>query len=131
MQQILPPDIQLKKRMVTEIGVISFYDNFIVFEAREGVVVSYKTGFSTLPKVLVYMGTKRWVFISNRVNSYSINPVDYKYFNKIPFLRAVAIVYYNEITYTNAQLEGKFCKKPFNIFNNLIDAFSWGKGFLK
>lgn len=130
LQHNLPDEFTLEKVMESEVGVFYFYGNIIVFEAYEGVVVSYKTGFSILLKFLSILGTKPFVYISNRVNSYSINPVDYKYVNNIPTLKSLGIVYYNEMGKANAELEEKFCKKPFQIFNNLTEAFIWAKNNL-
>ncbi|WP_410005048.1 hypothetical protein [Aequorivita nionensis] len=126
----LPADFQLKKTLDTDIGMVYFYDNIVVFEAKEGIIMSYKTGFSILLKGLNYLGPKRWVLISNRVHSYSIKPMDYKYLNKVPTLRAVGVVNYSEVGHSNAQLEAKFCKKPFQMFDDLTEAVIWSKGFL-
>ncbi|MDP2686392.1 MAG: hypothetical protein Q8O62_04165 [Aequorivita sp.] len=126
----LPPDFQLKKTLETEIGMIYFYDNIVIVEANEGIVFSYKNGFSVLLKTLNILGTKPWVYISNRVQSYSVKPIDYKYLNKVPSLKAMAIVVYSDIAQNNTALESKFCKKPFGVFQNVSDAVIWGKGFL-
>jgi hypothetical protein len=126
----LPADFQLKKTLDTDIGMIYFYENIVIFEAKEGIIMSYKTGFSILLKGLNYLGSKRWVLISNRVHSYSIKPMDYKYLNKVPTLSAVVVVNYSELGHSNAELEAKFCKKPFHVFDNLTEAVIWGKGYL-
>ena len=116
--------------METEIGMVYFYDNIVVVEAKEGIIMSYKTGFSILLKGLSYMGNRPWVYISNRLHSYSIKPTDYKYLNKVPTLRAVGVVNYNEVGHANAELEAKFCKKPFQTFDNILDAVIWGGTYL-
>src|SRR5690606_7104925 len=126
----LPADFQLKKTLDTDIGMVYFYDNIVVFEAKEGIIMSYKTGFSILLKGLNYLGPKRWVLISNRVHSYSIKPMDYKYLNKVPTLRAVGVVNYSEVGHSNAQLEAKFCKNPFQMLDDLTEAVIWSKGYL-
>ena len=126
----LPADFQLKKTLDTDIGMVYFYDNIVVFEAKEGIIMSYKTGFFIFLKGLNYLGPKRWVLISNRVHSYSIKPMDYKYLNKVPTLRAVGVVNYSEVGHSNAQLEAKFCKKPFQMFDDLTEAVIWSKGYL-
>ena len=134
MEQILPhnlpPNFQLEKIFESDIGKVYFYKNIVVFEAKEGIVLSYKTGFSILLKGLSILGTKPFVYISNRIHSYSVKPMDYKYLNKVPTLKAVALVNYNEAGHLNADLEAKFCKKPFRVFDNLQEAFIWGNGFL-
>lgn len=120
----------LSHTLETQIGTVRIYDNILVFEALEGIVVSHKNGFSVLLESLKILGTKSWVYISNRINSYSIKPIDYEYLNKIPSLKAVAVVNYNEMGFSNAQLEAQFCKKPFQVFHNLNDAVIWAKSFL-
>ncbi|MDN3724044.1 hypothetical protein QRD02_06590 [Aequorivita sp. SDUM287046] len=126
----LPSDFQLDKVWETQIGLVYFFNDLVVFEAHEGVIVSYKTAFSVLEEGINYLGEKNWSFVSNRVNSYSIKPMDYKYLHNISSLKSVAVVYYNEIAKSNAIMESKFCKKPFKVFDNLLEAAVWGKGFL-
>lgn len=126
----LPADFKIKKILETDIGVVYFYGNIVVFEADEGVTLSYKTGFSLLLKGLTIIGGKPFVYISNRTNSYSIKPMDYKYINKVPTMKSFGIVTYSEVGRSNAELESNFCKKPFRIFDNLTEAVIWGKGFL-
>ena len=127
---IIPPQFPLKKTLESKIGTVYIYDSFMVFEAREGVVMSYKSAFPFLMQGSQYLVTKNWVYVSNRINSYAIKPMDYKYFNDLPNLRAMAIVYYNDIAQSNAVLEAKFCQKPFQMFDNIAAAFEWGNVFL-
>lgn len=126
----LPPEYQLKKTLTANIGVVYFYDHVVIFEAYEGVTVSYKTGFSLLLKGLNYLGTRPWVYVTNRIHSYSLKPVDYKYLNNVTTLKAMAVVNRNEVAMLNAELESKFCKKPFKVFDNLLEAVIWAKGHL-
>jgi hypothetical protein len=123
----IPDSAQLKEVFDTEVATIFFYDNIVIVEALEGVTLSYKTSFSVLVKGLKYMGNRPWVYISNRVHSYSVNPNDYKYLNEIPSLKAIAIVNYTETGRKNAQLEAAFCKKPFKVFDDLTGAYEWVK----
>lgn len=126
----LPSEFHLRKVMETEIGIIYFYGNILVFEGHEGIVLSYKTGFSILLKSLQVLKAKPWIYISNRVNSYSTKPMDFKYLNNVPTLKAIAVVNYSDFSEMNAELEAKFCKKPFQSFDNFQDAAVWGKTFL-
>lgn len=129
-QHNLPPEFQLTKIMEMEIGNYFFYGNIVIVEAKEGIMLSYKKDLSVVLLILNITEGKPWVYISNRINSYSIQPLDYKYLNKVPSLKALAVVNYNEVGYLNSELEAKFCKKPFGVFHNVSDAVIWGKGFL-
>ena len=126
----LPPDFRLTNMLETDIGILYFYGNIVVFEAFEGVILSYKTGFSVLLKGLTIVGTQPFVYISNRIHSYSIKPMDYKYLNKVPTLKCCGIVTYSEVGHSKAELESNFFKKPFRVFDNLSEAVIWGKGYL-
>ena len=126
----LPPEFQLTKIMEMEIGNYFFYGNVVIVEAKEGIVLSYKKDLSIVLLILNITEGKPWVYISNRVNSYSIKPLDYKYLNKVPSLKALGVVNYTDAGNLNSDLEAKFCKKPFQRFENLTQAVLWGKGFL-
>ncbi|MEM0516993.1 MULTISPECIES: hypothetical protein [Aequorivita] len=127
----LPSNFKLEKVLETNIGIIYFYGNIVVVEAKEGTTVSHKSGFSTLLQGLAYLGTKPWVYIAHRVQSYSVKPTDYKYLNKVTTLKAMVVVAYSDIARSNAELESKFCKKPFAVFDDLTLAAIWGKQFIK
>lgn len=126
----IPDTTELKEVFDTEIATVYFYDNIVIVEAVEGITLSYKTGFSLLVKGLKYLGNRPWIYISNRVHSYSVNPNDYKYLDQVPTLKGIAVVNHTESGRKNAQLEASFCKKPFKVFDDLTEAYNWGKEFL-
>lgn len=126
----LPPEFLLTKVIEMEIGNYFFYENIVIVEAKEGILLSYKKDLSVVLLILNITKGKPWVYISNRINSYSIQPLDYKYLNKVPSLTALGVVNYTEAGYLNSELEAKFCKKPFGMFHNLTEAVIWGKGYL-
>jgi hypothetical protein len=64
-------------------------------------------------------------YISNRVSSYSVNPLVYKQAEKIPNLVAIAVIPSNEKIRISAQYESQFYDRPFGIFDNLSDAIQW------
>lgn len=120
-----------KEILDTEIGTIYFYDNILVMEGKENSIFSIKTSLFILLKVIKMVGTKPVVYISNRVNSYSVDPNDYKYLEMIPNLKGIATVSYNNITKSSAKLEQKFFKKPFRDFESLDDAKFWAMEVLE
>ena len=109
---------------------IHFFENFVVVEAEEGVTLSYQTAFSILMKAIQYCSAKPFFYISNRKNSYSVNPNDYKYLEQIPNLAGIAIVSPSELGKSNAELELNFFKKPMEIFGHIQDAYNWGNSLL-
>lgn len=115
----------LKDVIETELGNIYFYDSIIMMEAKEDALLSFKTGIFILLKVISKIGTKPVVYISNRVNSYAVAPTDYKYLEMIPNLKGIAVVNYHESRQEAVEIEKRFFKKPFKVFNTLHDARDW------
>jgi len=126
----LPDNTTLSDVIENEYATVYFYGNITVVEVNEGVTISFKTGISLLLKSLTLLGTKPFIIISNRINSYSVNPTDYKYLERVPSLRGIAIVYHTESSKKAATLEAAFFNKPFELFDNIIDAYTWGEKLL-
>lgn len=125
-----PNKLELRDSFSNETADVYLYDHFAVVEAKEGVTLSFKTGFTLLLKGLNILGTKPWVYISNRVNSYAVVPTDYKYLNSVPSLKGLAIVNPNKAELSNAHLEKAFFKKPFTFVKTIDEAYDWGKEIL-
>lgn len=126
----LPEEISLSEILESDIGTIYFYPNLVVVEAKEGVTLSYTTGFSLLVSGLRRLGSRPFVYIANRINSYSVNPNDYIYLEKVPSLKGIAIVTPNEIGKKNAEMELNFFNKPMAIFDSISEAYTWGTQIL-
>ena len=118
------------KTIENELGKVHIYKNIIVMEAKSGVTISFETGFSILLNWTKTIGNKPWVYIANRKNSYAVNPTDYKYLEKVPTLKGLAIVTPEGLGRTNAELEANFFKKPFKVFDNLDQAFDWSNSLI-
>ncbi len=127
----LPEPVHLVQTLETELGNVYIFKELVITEFKEGANISYKTGFSILVSGLNILKFKPWFYISNRKNCYAVQPNDYKYLNSIPTLKAMAIVVYSETGRANAQLEAKFCTKPFQIFNSVLEAYTWAKSLLE
>jgi len=125
-----PDEETLNHILKTDIANIYFYEHIVVVEAHEGVTLSYKTSFEILTKGLKYIGRKPFIYIANRINSYSVNPNDFKYLVNIPTLKGIAIASKKESGRKNAELEKAFSKKPMEIFESIEDAYQWGMNLL-
>ncbi|MCF6306826.1 MAG: hypothetical protein L3J09_02610 [Flavobacteriaceae bacterium] len=111
---------------------ISIYERIAIVEISEGKTVNFKTGYKTLIRLLSIIGDKPWIYISNRVNSYSLDPNDYKYLNMIPTLKGIGVVQYKERESTVViEIEKMFIKKPLQTFDDLDSAIYWGVELLK
>ncbi|MBT8276973.1 MAG: hypothetical protein KJO39_12570 [Bacteroidia bacterium] len=114
-----------RKVLNTELGNIYIYDQYVIMEGKENVNISIRNGMPILLKVVKAVGLRSVVYISNRINTYSVDPNDYKYLEMIPNLTGIAVVAYNDYAANTAMLEEKFFRKPFKVFTSMNDAKKW------
>ena len=87
-------------------------------------------------KVLVdiaesHFKAKPFVYITHRINSYSVDPKIYYETSKISNLAGFAVVSDKYKAKSNAMVEKMFFSKPFEIFGDLAEAKRWAKTILK
>ncbi|WP_339697420.1 hypothetical protein [uncultured Marixanthomonas sp.] len=126
-----PTSAKFNKIIELTVGTVYLYDKVVVVEIKEGMNVSYISSFSALLLVLRHVGMKPMVYISHRINSYSLTPTDYKYLHRIPNLKGIAVVSASTIGYKNLEIEAAFFKKPFQAFSTLEDAYNWSQNLLE
>jgi len=124
---------QLTNRITSKIATIYVYNkNILVVEVNEGVNLSYASAGKPLLKGLLVLKNRPWVYVSHRVNSYSVVPTDYEYLHKIKTLKALSIVVPTGTDPSTTAIEQIFCRKPFQLFNNgLEEAMLWAEKMLK
>ncbi len=109
-----------------DIGDFHFFNDFIVAEFRQGTYVSFSDFEEIFDLSLEFFGSKSYGFISNRVNSFSVNLLDIiKHREKIEHLSAYAIVTYNHNSKRILAIEDYYFKFERKRFNSLIDAAKW------
>lgn len=108
-------------------GKFYLFENFIVSEFNTGVHLDFDDAKILLNEVLkFYDENSQVVYISNRINDYSINPYIWSNWEQDSnFIIASAIVTYNYATYMNAEIEKCFASKTLKCFKTLSDAFEW------
>ncbi len=121
----------LKKHDI-EIGSFYFYDHFMISEIKEGMAVVYENAIEMLNLAKSYYGnTTPFVYITNRINSYSFNPTShFKTTPIFPNLRGYAMVTYDAINDEIADMEQAFMNKPSKKFNKLEDAVAWADSLI-
>ncbi len=114
------------------IGRFLFYPNFIVGEFNEGVHVTQKNAAEPIRMAQEIYGTdKPLIYVSHRLNSYSMDPIGYEAISKMfPNFKGFAIVSENRYRRMIAKLERLFIKKPIAVFYDLESAFEWGETIL-
>lgn len=119
--------LNLLEVLETELGDIYIYDSIIMMEGKENVTMSFRTGIFILMRIISLVKTRPVVYISHRLNSYPVDPNDYKYLEMIPNLKGIAVVSYTDYGTATAKLEKRFFKKPFKNFTSLSQAQVWAQ----
>ncbi|RAJ16215.1 hypothetical protein [Olleya aquimaris] len=105
-------------------------DHILIAEINEGVNLDKKLSDEIIYFSSVAFNNKPFVYITNRINSYSVDPTIYKDVSKIDLLKGFAVVS-KTLSARNAEIERLFLKKPFEIFRELNKAELWAKSILE
>jgi hypothetical protein len=107
------------------------FDGFVVSEIKEGVTFSYdKHAKRIIEDVTKYTNSdgSDLIYISHRINSYSVKPMDWlKFFNNQFNLRGYGVVGYSDQSFVNTVMESLFFNKRIKRFKNLDTAIKWAK----
>ncbi len=104
---------------------IDIFDNYIVVVMFEGINLTPEKNDVLLGIATKYFKNSNFGYITNRINSYSVDPSIYLETSKIENLVSFAIVSSKQISVSNSQIEKLFFKKPFKHFTLLEDAIDW------
>ena len=120
----------MKETLTFDFGDMTIYDNYLVVVMKEGVHIEIEHNNVLVEVANAYFADKPFIYITHRVNSYSVDPKIYHETTKIENLKGFAVVSNNYQAKVNAQIEQMFFSKPFEIFTSLEDAFKWAEGHL-
>lgn len=108
---------------------IFVFDGFIVSEVREGVTVNWENHMRKMTNdVCDFIGSNGsdHIYISHRINSYSVMPGDWLKFFKHRFsLKDYGVIGYTQSSNLNTVIENLFFNKKIKRFNNLETAIQW------
>ncbi len=113
-----------------EDGEFFVFDEFIINQIKEGVVIQPEHNDILNEVVQRHFSGKSMIYISNRVKSYSVNPLIYPEAEKIPNLVGIALIPKTKLMRRNAEYEKEFFDKPYEIFENLSSALEWAHKLL-
>ncbi|MFN4764080.1 hypothetical protein ACKGJN_13205 [Gillisia sp. Q332] len=112
-----------------DFGKVTIIDNILIAELNEGILFDVENN-----RKLLNLGNKifkgmPYGYISNRVNSYAINPMIYLESSSTINLKAIAVVSSNPVCQQNTLLEKQFYKEgdSFEVFDTLEAAINWIK----
>jgi hypothetical protein len=121
----------MKEKLSLDFCEITIYDKYLVVVMNEGINITPKHNKVLVEVTKTHFSKTPFVYITNRINSYSVDPKIYLETAKIENLKGFAVVSENYKAKVNAQIEKMFYNKPFEIFTKLDDAFNWADNFLK
>jgi len=115
--------------LILDFGRIIFEENILIAELNEGILLDVEKNRKLLEIGRKTFNNGSYGYISNRVNSYGVNPMVYLESASTPNLKAIAVVTTNPVCRQNAILERQFYKdsNAFEVFNTLQDAINWIK----
>lgn len=116
---------------LANLGTLFFYKNIVISEINEGEHVSFNIGEEHMNLIQSHFEGKPFIYLSNRINEFSTNPIDFqKFCERFPNMKAFLTVYYNQFTYKSLFFEKRFCRIPYLDFKNLAEAFNYIKMYL-
>ena len=96
----------------------------MIAEVNEGVIFNQDKSDDIIYFSSVVFKNNPFVYITNRVNSYAVDPTIYKGVSQVETLKGFAVVS-TTLSARNAEIERLFLNKPFEIFSDLNDAKLW------
>ncbi len=116
------------KRYDLELGKVTFYSNYLVIEVTEGICFDFNKAKELSILTDLHFKNKSFGYISNRINSYSLEPTDYMKIKEVfPNLKAFAAVVYNKLQQTSINIENMFLQEGIITFDDLEVAKNWIK----
>lgn len=116
-------------------SVINYYDlgyaqvfifkNYLINQIKDGVQVNLEHVEVLRKMIQENFGDRKMVYISNRNQSYSVDPLVYPQVARIHNLVGMAIVTKTQVNKTNAEFEKMFYNKEFGIFETLEESIIW------
>jgi len=123
---VLSKSLSYEKK-VLGFGTNYYFDDFFIMEVNEGEHFNSKKLNTLIENLRSHYGNhKQLAYIANRVNSYSIDPVLWSYFDEDDsILLAASIVIYRESTKMSANIEKQMASIPMKRALSLDEAVIW------
>ncbi|MDY8138986.1 hypothetical protein [Aquimarina sp. 2201CG5-10] len=116
---------------ILDFCTVEIYEDYLKVVMNEGVTVSPEHNNILLEMVERHFKHKAFLYITHRINSYSVNPTIYLETAKIPNLVGFAVVSDDPQQKIQAKIEKTFFSKEFKEFNTLTEALEWKDQILK
>ena len=112
-------------------GKVFIFKDFVISEFCRGEVISWEKQIKLVVEDIAAFCNSdgsNVVYISNRINSYSLIAADWLKFYKSNYnLKAYCVISQNKAGYLNSMIEKLFFKKEIKHFSNLYEAINYVK----
>jgi len=119
--------LNMAKVLKFDFCLMTLYEKYLITNINEGVNLLPEHNDVLVEVAETYFKNKPFVYITHRINSYSVHPKIYFETSKIKNLVGIAVVSEKYKAKSNAEIEKMFFQKPFEIFGNIEDAKSWAE----
>lgn len=108
-----------------KIGNLYLFENIAISEIHEGKHLTLEAIDDYLIAISEFYGNKKsFGYISNRINSFSIEAIQFpKFVNVLKNLKTFSTIVYKNINVMTVDIEKQFCPIPYEKSNSLYDAF--------
>lgn len=119
------------KTIILPFGKLKIENRIVIAEINEGVHLTLELSEEIILSVFNSIGDQPTMYISNRINSYSVDPIIYNTVSQIKNILGIAVVNNIENVKNSVQIEKLFFKNKFKHFNTIDEAISWSNDQLK
>ncbi|MFC0605090.1 hypothetical protein [Winogradskyella pulchriflava] len=124
---------EVLKEVNYKFGNVFIFDGFIISEINEGVSFSWENHAQLIVKDVTDFtkcNGSDLVYLSHRIHSYSVVPIDWLKFFKNSFdIKGYGIIGYSKVSFVNSVIESLFFKKKIRRFTSIESAVHWAKRF--
>ncbi|MFG6687662.1 hypothetical protein ACGK9U_13840 [Mariniflexile sp. HNIBRBA6329] len=130
MESIKETDLysEVLKELNYPFGNVFIFDGYVVSEINRGVILNWEDHAKVITEdISCFLGTdgSDLIYISHRINSYSVIPYDWlKFFKNNYQLKGYFIVSENKLRILNSLVESLFFNSQIKCFNNLHTAIN-------
>ncbi len=114
-----------------EFSFLNFFEHYVISRLKEDVVFDRPQVEKLVQVCNDYYKDRKYVYISQRVHNYNVNPTIYLELKEAKKLSGIAIVSQKASALNMAAFEKNFAKVPFEVFMELEDAKDWANKMLK
>ena len=120
----------MPKTLKYDFCLVPLYENYLIAHINEGFHVLSEHNKVLLELAQSYYKNRSFVYITERINSYSVDPQIYFQTSKIQNLVGIAVVSKKYMAKSNADVEKMFFSKPFETFKDIEEAKDWANALV-